>query len=241
VRNQDYNLQSYRKGFAEFLCAQGEILTEDFSIGIPGIMALADVGYIRLLVITLGVLSFVLGIIAENKKPAGGTAIPGKGVVICKYPHDPSIALGSFSIIFLLLSSICGVISIFYPYKGKAVSVYALQRSPALVVFSAIAVALFFLAEGLMMWATITEGLHRTYNTHHNLDTDCPTAKTGLFGGAAFLALDTSLFWLICQMLTLNARADYELDDDEDLKGKYGQVMATDYNAAGAAHLQPSV
>ena len=107
---------------------------------------------------------------------------------------------------------------------------YALQRTLALVVFSDIVVALFFLAKGLMMWATITEGLQRTYNTHHNLETDCPTTKIGLFGGATFLVLDTSLFWLIFQMLTLNARADYELDDAEDLKGKYGQVMATDYN-----------
>lgn len=203
-------------------------------------MALADVGYIRLLVATLGVLAFILGIIAENKKPAGGTPIQGKDIVICKYGHDPTIALGSFSIISLLLSSIFGVISIFYPYKGKEAPVYALLRSPALVVFSAVAVALFFLSEGLMMWATITEGLHRTYNIHHNLNTDCPTAKTGLFGGAAFLALDTSLFWLICQMLTLNARADNEFDDDEDPKGKYGQVMATDYTP-GAGHVQPSV
>jgi hypothetical protein len=42
-------------------------------------------------------------------------------------------------------------------------------------------------------------------------------------------------------MLTLNARADYELDDDEDLKGKYGQVMATDYNPIGVVHVQPLV
>lgn len=202
-------------------------------------MALADVGCIRLLVGTLGIVAFILGIIAENKKPGSGTPIPGKGVIICKYPHDPTIALGSLSIICCFLSSIFGVISIFYPYKGKAVPSYALQKNTALVVFFAIAVALFFLSEGLMMWATITEGLHRTYNTHHNLNTDCPTAKTGLFGGAAFLALDTSLFWLICQMLTLNARSDYEYDD-EDLKGKYGQVMATDYTAGGA-HVQPTV
>jgi hypothetical protein len=203
-------------------------------------MALSDAGYIRLLVTSLGALAFVLGVIAENKKPAAGYSIIKKDIAICIYPHDPTIALGSFSIVFLLLSSIFGVVSIFYPYKGKAVPVYALQRSPALVVFSVIAVALFFLTEGLLMWATITEGLHRTYNTHHDLQTTCPTAKTGLFGGAAFLALDTSLFWLICQMLTLNARADYELDDDEDLKGKYGQVMATDYTP-GAVHVQPSV
>nr|DAD46334.1 TPA_asm: hypothetical protein HUJ06_004564 [Nelumbo nucifera] len=89
------------------------------------------------------------------------------------------------------------------------------------------------LAEGMMMWASITEGLHLARNVHHNLETGCPTAKTGLFGGAAFLALDASLFWLICQMLTLNARADYL--EEEDPKGEYGQVLATDYNANGRA------
>lgn len=85
-----------------------------------------------------------------------------------------------------------------------------------------------------MLWATITEGLHRTHNIHHNPDAECATAKTGLFGGAAFLALDAALFWLVCQMLTDNARADYL--EDEDPKGTYGQVLATDYDANGAGH-----
>ena len=89
--------------------------------------------------------------------------------------------------------------------------------------------AVSFLAEALMMWATITESLHRTQNVHHDLTTKCPTAKTDLYGGAAFLALDASLFWLIWQMLALNARADYE-EDEEDIKGQYGQVLTTEYN-----------
>lgn len=75
----------------------------------------------------------------------------------------------------------------------------------------------------MMIWATATEGFHRTRNVHHNLKTTCPTAKTGLFGGAAFLALDAALFWLVCQMLALNARADYLEEDDP--KGDYGQVL----------------
>lgn len=79
----------------------------------------------------------------------------------------------------------------------------------------------------MLLWATITEGHHRTSNIHHDMDTQCPTAKTGLFGGAAFLALDAALFWLVCQMLALNARADY-LDEDDDDKGEYGQVYAAD-------------
>ena len=82
-------------------------------------------------------------------------------------------------------------------------------------------------------WATVTEGLHLSRNVHHNLDTTCPTAKTGLFGGAGFIALDATLFWLVCQMLTLNARADY-FDEDEDAKGHYGQVYETDYDAINA-------
>jgi hypothetical protein len=64
---------------------------------------------------------------------------------------------------------------------------------------------------------------------HHDLTTTCPTAKTGLFGGAAFIALDATLFWLVCQMLTLNARADY-FDEGEDAKGHYGQVYGTEYD-----------
>lgn len=82
------------------------------------------------------------------------------------------------------------------------------------------------LALAMMMWVTITEGLHHSRNVHHDLGYQCPTTKTGLFGGAAFLALDASLFWFICQTLTLNARADYL--DEEDPKGEYGQVSVTD-------------
>jgi hypothetical protein len=56
------------------------------------------------------------------------------------------------------------------------------------------------------------------------------TAKTGLFGGAAFIALVAILFWLVCQMLSLNARSDY-FDEDEDAKRPYGQVYGTEYDA----------
>lgn len=199
-------------------------------------MALTEVGRISIIIAALGILAFIFGVVAENKKPASGTAITGKGIVICKYPSDPTIALGSFSIILSFLSTVFGVVAVFYPYKGKAVPVSALQRTTSLVVFFAIAAAISFLAEALMMWATITESLHRTRNVHHDLTTKCPTAKTGLYGGAAFLALDASLFWLICQMLTLNARADYE-EDEEDIKGQYGQVLTAEYNIpARAAH-----
>ncbi|KAG6766620.1 hypothetical protein POTOM_027788 [Populus tomentosa] len=91
------------------------------------------------------------------------------------------------------------------------------------------------LAGGMLLWATTTELSHLTKNVHrHNVDsTNCPTAKTGLFGGAAFMALDASLFWLVCLMLTTNAREDYFDEAGEEQKGEYGQVLITDYETTG--------
>lgn len=68
---------------------------------------------------------------------------------------------------------------------------------------------------GLLLWVTITEGLHRSRSVHPtDLGYQCPTAKTGLFGGAAFVALDAALLWLVCQLLTINHRADYLEEED---------------------------
>ncbi|KAJ0978493.1 hypothetical protein J5N97_013967 [Dioscorea zingiberensis] len=195
-------------------------------------MALSQIAHFALSVAFFGTLAFILGVIAENKKPAAGTPIQGKDVIICKYPSDPTIALGILSIFSLLISTGIGFTSVFFPYKGKAIKKSILFQNMTLLVFFIVALVVFVLAEGMMMWATITEGLHRSLNVHHDLQTQCPTAKTGLFGGAAFLALDASLFWLVCQMLTQNVRADYF--DEDDPKGDYGQVLATDYDANGA-------
>ncbi|KAF8389514.1 hypothetical protein HHK36_026209 [Tetracentron sinense] len=193
-------------------------------------MAISPV-QMSLIVSAFGVLSFILGIVAENKKPAFGTPITGKGVVICKYPSDPTVVLGFLSVAFLAASAAVGFYSVFYPYKGKSVPHNALFRSTTLAVFFGVAMGVSAMGEVMLLWATITEHLHLTRNVHHNLSTGCPTAKTGLFGGAAFLALDAALFWLICQMLTLNARADYL--EEEDPKGEYGQVLAAEYGGSG--------
>ncbi|XP_042461524.1 uncharacterized protein LOC122045386 [Zingiber officinale] len=199
-------------------------------------MAASQTTKIALTVAFFGILSFLFGVIAENKKPASGTPIQGKGVVICKFPSDPTIALGSLSVVTLLLTAIAGHVAVYFPYKGKTVPVQALFQSASLVIFFLIAEAVSALALAMMLWATIVEGLHHSRNTHYNLDTTCPTAKTGLFGGAAFLSLDASLIWLVCQILTLNARADY-LEDDS--KGDYGQVYATELEASGTANPAP--
>ncbi|KAG0495954.1 hypothetical protein HPP92_000624 [Vanilla planifolia] len=181
-----------------------------------------------------GVLAFIFGVVAENKKPAHGTPVTTIGYVLCKFPNDPTVALGSLSVVALVLSTALGLLSVFYPYKGKSVPRSALFHGMTLRVFFLIATLVSVFAEAMMMWATITEGLHQTNNKHKDLNYACPTAKTGLFGGAAFLALDASLFWLVCQMLTLNARADY-LDDD-DPKGTYGEVLTTNYEASRSAN-----
>ncbi|XP_004246231.1 uncharacterized protein [Solanum lycopersicum] len=162
-----------------------------------------------IIIVTLGVLSFIFGVIAEHKKPANGTAILGKGVVICKYRSDHTVALGLLSFIFLAASGVFGFSSLFYPYKGKSIPQAVLLRSTSFVVFLNVALGITGLAAVLLLWPTISEQLHIPRNIHHNLNTECPTAKTGLLGGGAFLSLDSSLFWLVCLMLANNARDDY--------------------------------
>lgn len=72
-------------------------------------------------------------------QPAAGTPITGKGVVVCKYPSDPTVALGYLSVAFLIVSTVAGYLSLFYPYKGKSVPQAALFRSTSFLVFFNIA------------------------------------------------------------------------------------------------------
>lgn len=195
----------------------------------------ARIKSIAIIVAALGVKAFVFGILAEIKKPASGEASMSHGVVTCKYPSDPAVFFGFLSIAALIACTLVGICSIFYPYKGKSVPYKGLFHSTRMVVFFQIALSVSMLAGGMLLWATTTELIHLTKNVHrHNVDsTNCPTAKTGLFGGAAFLALDASLFWLVCLMLTSNAREDYFDEAGEEQKREYGQVLITDYETAG--------
>ncbi|KAM7490698.1 hypothetical protein LguiA_033619 [Lonicera macranthoides] len=182
-----------------------------------------------LIVATLGSLSFIFGVIAENKKPPFGTPITGKGVVICKYPSDPTVVLGYLSVVFLVASTVAGYLSLFYPYKGKSIPQGALFQSTSFLVFFNIALGTAGLAGTLLLWPTITEQLHLTHNVHHNLETSCPTAKTGLLGGGAFVSLDSTLFWLVALMLADNAREDYFSEQGLDNKGESGQAIPNEY------------
>ncbi|XVE71418.1 hypothetical protein DITRI_Ditri10aG0148600 [Diplodiscus trichospermus] len=186
-----------------------------------------------LIVAFLGVLSFIFGVVAENKKPAAGTPISRKGVVICKYPSDPSVVLGYLSVAFLIFSTIAGYWSLFYPYKGKSVPQSVLFRSTSFFVFFNIALFTGGLAATLLLWPTITEHLHLIRNVHHNLTTECPTAKTGLLGGGAFVSLDSALFWLVALMLADNAREDHLDEVEKDGKADHGQVTTDEYLVKG--------
>ncbi|KAG6466734.1 uncharacterized protein LOC122036916 [Zingiber officinale] len=196
-------------------------------------MALEQSGKIGSFVIILGFLSFILAIVAENKKPAFGTPIQGKGVVICKFPSDPTVLVGSLSVVALVFTIIGGHVAVFFNYKGKVVSNNVLFGYSTLFVFFVIAEIVSTLAFAFLIWTVVTEGLHRSRNVHYDLTTQCPTAKTGMFGGAAFLALDAAILWLVCLTLTLNVRADH-FEDEEVKKGEYGQVYATELVSQGA-------
>lgn len=64
----------------------------------------------------------------------------------------------------------------------------------------------------MTIWPTVTEQYlwkSNSYSITTSVKPDCPTAKTGLMGSAAFLSLNSSLFWLLSLMLVKNAREDY--------------------------------
>ncbi|EEF48696.1 uncharacterized protein LOC8259934 [Ricinus communis] len=189
-----------------------------------------SIRHMAITVVALGITAFTFGILAEQNKPDSGKSLNSNGVITCKYPSDPSPIYGFLSIAFLTASSVIGSYSIFHPYKGRSVPLKDLFCSTTMLVFFQIAVWVSFLAEGMLVWTTVAELVHLTNNVHRDANTKCPTAKTGLFGGAAFMALNASLFWLVCLMLADNARDDYFNEDEENHEGHYGQVLTADYD-----------
>ncbi|PKA54393.1 hypothetical protein AXF42_Ash000226 [Apostasia shenzhenica] len=63
----------------------------------------------------------------------------------------------------------------------------------------------------MMILETVTESLHRIHNKNKDMDYACPTAKTGLFGGAAFLFLDASLIWVVCLLTRSSSAASQQI------------------------------
>jgi len=204
-------------------------------------MAIAQPSKFAAVLALPGVLAFILGILAENKKPSGDLAVKligRSGLITCNYPKDPTPVLGSLAAVLLFVSAAVAVVSIIYPYEGKNISLKNLAKSKGLVTFVVLSVSLFLVAEALLLWATVLESVHRNQKHHSG---SCPTAKAGLFGGAAFMALDSTLFWLICLMLTVNARADHFGFEEEDVKGAYEDVTSAEYGPALGAHITAKV
>ncbi|KAK8496255.1 hypothetical protein V6N13_130347 [Hibiscus sabdariffa] len=186
----------------------------------------ADIKSMASTVALFGVISLIFGVVAENKKPPYGNPeiSTGSDKIICKYSSDSTVVLGFLSIVSLGASVLVGHYSVFYPYNGRSVPPHVFFRSISFLVFFLITLALSMLAAGMLSWVTITELLHLTNNAHKDLETTCPTAKPGLFGGAAFLSLNASLFWLICLILVDDVRKDYFAEQDDSK----AQVFITD-------------
>ncbi|KAM6543780.1 hypothetical protein CsatB_008227 [Cannabis sativa] len=168
-----------------------------------------------LVVSSFGLVSFILGIVAENKKAQSGTPVHKKGSVICIYPSDPSIALGYLSFIFLLATTAAGYYSIFYPYKGKFLSQSIFFRSKTFIAFFNIALLTGGLGAAFTLWPTIEEQNFHKHKAYPITTEKCPTPKIGLLGGGALLSLDSTLLWLVALMLAINVREDFIEYGDE--------------------------
>ncbi|WJX09877.1 hypothetical protein P8452_00665 [Trifolium repens] len=171
-----------------------------------------------IIVIIFGIISFLLGIVGENKKPSMGVLVHGKDAMICNYPNDPTVIFGYSSIGFLVASSLMGLVSLFYSYNGTSVPPSALFKYTTFSIFSSLALTISILGGVMTLWPTMSEQHHWRHNLYSanvtsSTKLDCPTAKTGLMGGGAFLCLISSLFWLLSLMLVKNAREDY-LEED---------------------------
>ncbi|OMO73864.1 hypothetical protein COLO4_26821 [Corchorus olitorius] len=175
-----------------------------------------------------GVQSFIYGIVAENRKPTYGTRqVSTQGDrIICKYSSDPSVVLGFLSIASLAISVLKEKAKIKASAIKQSLKLFIIYLLKPVVLDWLGTRALSTLAAVILCWMTISELIHLTNNVHRDMNTSCPTAKSGLFGGAAFLALSASLFWLISLMLAYDVRT-YHLEEQEDTKA---QALKTDYD-----------
>ncbi|KAK8457608.1 hypothetical protein SEVIR_3G217000v4 [Setaria viridis] len=179
-------------------------------------MALSQSTQLGLATALFGVLSFVLAVLAELKK--------GRDVVVCRFPSDPTVALGALSALAAACSAALGALAVFFPYGGRHVPRKVLLGHTPLYVFLHIAVGVTVSGAGLTVWATASEAVHHVRNVHRDPAYACPTAESGVLGGAAFLNLDAMLFWIVCLMLVCNVREDYFDEHGGDGGGDGGGV-----------------
>ncbi|XP_051220871.1 uncharacterized protein [Lolium perenne] len=176
-----------------------------------------------LIIFFFGVKAIIFGMVAENKLPVFGKSIitgeDDDSMVMCELPRL-SVAMGSLSVLSLLLTVLAGHFAVLYPYTGKKKTAHqpeiprrALFRKTSLTIFFVMAELVSASALAMLFWATITEHANLRYMPTMLPDgtLSCPsTAKTdGMFGGGALLALDATLMWFVCLLMSLEARANY--------------------------------
>lgn len=91
------------------------------------------------------------------------------------------------------------------------------------------------LAATMLLWPVIQEQIHRSGKVHPDADYACPTAKTGIIGGGAFLSLDSCLFWLVALMLADNVREDHFDDGKGERNADYEDAYDPSINAYDAS------
>ncbi|KAF7033982.1 hypothetical protein CFC21_045040 [Triticum aestivum] len=209
-------------------------------------MAASAWSKLALLLCYFGLKAFVFGIVAENKKPQFGTGtVIGDGYVMCEFSRL-SVVMGILSVISLLIAILIGHRAVFYPYPTNRTSQQpatvprrALLRSTILIVFFIIAEVVSVSALVMLVKVTKAEAANLRYQQPMQPDgtMSCPsmTGKMdGHFGGGALLALDAALIWFVCQLLALEARANYldrlpgdDEEDEENNKKHDGDIVAS--------------
>ncbi|KAH7524292.1 hypothetical protein FEM48_Zijuj06G0104000 [Ziziphus jujuba var. spinosa] len=214
-------------------------LLVEFSAGAMAV----TVKQMSLIVAFFGVLSFTFGVVAENQKsvpidemntyrPASGTAITGKGVVICKYPSDPTVVLGYLSLAFLIVLDFyhCFTHTKESPFHKRLCSKALVSLYSSTFLCNIIKLLTLPFTCRFQHYQAVKFAVYFTYLKALNLVTeDAHTAETGLLGGGAFVSLDSALFWLVALMLADNAREDHfeEVENDP----KCGQVTTAQYDS----------
>ncbi|XP_057431295.1 uncharacterized protein LOC130724139 [Lotus japonicus] len=172
----------------------------------------ATVKQMAAIVSMLGVVSFILGIVAGRKNLVGRTPILlYDGIVTCMCP-PVSVVFAYLSVAFLIAFTKFGYISVFYPYKGKSVPHSEMFKHSTFTTFFHIAFFSSGVASYVLLRSTLITGgelAHLTINIHNGPIYECPTAKIDILEVGAVLSLLSSMLWLVALMLAGNAREEF--------------------------------
>ena len=82
----------------------------------------------------------VLALLGDLQPPYGTPIQQGGGVVVCRFPRDPTVALGTLSALAAACSAALGALAVFFPYGGRHVPRKVLLAHTPLYVFLHVAV-----------------------------------------------------------------------------------------------------